>query len=312
MFVNIVTEPNKQDLVKQKIEASGYTVTLVADHNVIIVRIDGFVRKNKTIEKQFKEIDGVLQARVIERYLNRKSVELEEALRSNKCRFIFDVDGTLTQLGGVGTIHPKIEEIFSNIVGKGIRIYIATGRPMDDLNTIIQNYPVEKNSICENGGIILGFPPDNYFEFGKKTEPNKVLDYLQSKYGIKEDMIQGERFTEVIFLQNDVSMDQINEAISKTKAKVSINPSEKSYHISKHGVNKGTAIIELAKRKHWGTSMIIAVGDTDMDIPMFEKSTYSFAMGNATDAAKAAANQILNGAYEKGIEEIYELIKKVS
>ena len=307
-----MTESGKLDSVKNKIAQIGNNVVLTSPNsNTIVVRREGFVNNVNSIEKEFKKIKGVLHVKVINRHLNRKQVDLKEAFRTNRCRIVFDVDGTLTQLGP-GTIHPVIEDVFKKINGKGIRIYIATGRSMYDLNTILKNYPtIEKHSICENGGLILGFPPDNYFEFGDKTEPNKVLEYLQTKYGVKEDMIQGDRFTEVIFLKKDVSLKKIEEARKKKGAKISINESERAFHISKDGIHKGTAILELAKRMHWENTMIIAVGDTDMDIKMFEKASYSFAMGNATPGAKAAASQVLKGKYEKGIQEIYELIKKV-
>ena len=288
------------------------TLTSVTS-NQIVIKLDKQPTSKSRIrilEDTFKKIRGVLLVTYIPLYLNIKDTSLNESLRTNRCRFVFDIDSTLTR-GGPGTIHHKIEDVFNKMVEKGIRIYLATGRSMPDLNKLIKEYPVEKYPIAENGGILLGFGPDNYLEFGNKTEPNKVLEYLQVKYQIPEDMAQGERLTEVIFLQKNVTLKRIAQAIKARKAKVDIHASKNSFHISKRGINKGSAMLELGKRLHWNNQMIIAVGDADMDIPMFKNADYSFAVGNASKGAKRAASKVLKGKYEQGIKEIYDLINKV-
>ena len=123
-------------------------------------------------------------------------------------------------------------------------------------------------------------------------------------------MDQADRFTEV-FLQDDVTREQITKAEKNSGAKIDVHPSKDSHHISKHGINKGTAILELATLKHWGDDYRIAVGDADMDIPMFERVHYSFAVGNSSKGAKAAAKKVLKGKYEKGVKEIYDLVSTI-
>ena len=147
-------------------------------------------------------------------------------------------------------------------------------------------------------------------EFGDKTEPNKILKYLQKKYQIKEDMKQGERVTEIIFLQSDVTQANIDEAIKATGAKISIHQSQNSYHISKQDVNKGSAILELANRLKWNNSYKIAVGDSQMDVPMFNACDYSYAPKNADKYARESCTEVLDGNYEKAIQIIHDLILK--
>ena len=309
MFVFVVSEPGKETKVVKKIETKKLgTITAINSHE-IIVKIDK-TPKNKSkitkLENEFQGISGVLRVALVLPHLNVADVSLHEALRTNRCGFFFDIDSTLTQ-GGPGTIHHKIEDIFNKIVDKGIRIFFATGRSMPDLSNLIQKYPVESYAIAENGGILLGFGSQGYLEFGDKKEPNKVLDYLRIKNGTPEDMKQGIRLTEVIFLQKNVTTKQLGTAIKTKKAQVDIHPSKNSYHISKKGINKGTAMLELCKLLHFNNQLVIAVGDADMDIPMLEKADYSFAVGNASSGAK----KVLKGKFEKGIEEIFNLINRV-
>ena len=312
MFVFVVTEPGKESEVIRKIKAKKLGPITAIDSNEIVIKIDKPPKSkaaNTKLEKEFKIINGVLRVSLILGYLNVKDVRLAEALRTNKCAFFFDIDSTLTQ-GNPRTIHHKIDQIFNKIVDKGIRIFFATGRSMPDLLNLIKEYPVEYYAIAENGGIILGFGPKGYFEFGEKKEPNKVLEYLQTKYQICEDMRQGIRFTEVIFLQKDITRDRLDDAIKKTKADVTVHPSKNSHHISKNGINKGTAMLELCKTLHFN-NMVIGVGDSDMDIPMLKKADYSYAVGNASSGVKRAADKVLGGKFEKGIEEIFNLMNQV-
>ena len=171
----------------------------------------------------------------------------------------FDIDSTLTQ-GSPGTIHHKIRLIIEKIRDKGIYIFLATGRSMPDLTDLIARYLVERYAVAENGGIILWFGHDNYIEFGERMEPDKVLEYLRVKYGTPEDMRQGKRLTEVIFLKNKVSKRRLCAAIRATRAEVDIHPSNNSYHVSKKNINKGTAMLELCTRLHLGSQKVIVVG----------------------------------------------------
>ncbi len=315
MFVFLIVSEDQHDFVLQEIESHGYTVMVNSRQtHSISVRVDDFgdnQQSKEQLEQDFSGIDGVLQVQLAAPFLNAgEEVPLTASFKTGGCRLIFDVDSTLTQ-GTPGVIHPDVENIFDKIKEKGIRIYLATGRSMPDLIELIKILPISKHSIAENGGIILGFPPKNYDEFGTITEPKKILTYLQGKYSVREDMDQGERFTEIIFLKKDVTMEKLKEAKSATGANVDFHESQNSFHVAEHGKNKGTAMLELAHRQHWGNDFKIAIGDAPMDIPMFEKADYSFAVGNCTAEAGNAASKTLSGKYEKGIQEIYEIIEQV-
>lgn len=55
------------------------------------------------------------------------------------------------------------------------------------------------------------------------------------------------------------------------------------------GVNKGSALTELAAFLNIPMSEVMAIGDQDNDIPMIQAAGYGVAMGNASPAAAAAA-----------------------
>ena len=66
------------------------------------------------------------------------------------------------------------------------------------------------------------------------------------------------------------------------------------------GIDKGTGIAWLAE--HYGISLdeVVAVGDWVNDIPMLERAGRSFAMGQAPDGVRNAADELLTSDDESG------------
>jgi len=72
------------------------------------------------------------------------------------------------------------------------------------------------------------------------------------------------------------------------------------------GVNKGTALAELAAR--WGieSEQVIAFGDMPNDLEMLSWAGFAVAMGNAHPDVAAIANEIAPEHHEDGVAEILE------
>lgn len=313
VYVYVETSKGKFQDVRTKIHNRKLVISSANQTlNEIYLNLQGtgpYSKKYKEIKDALQRMRGVETVKEIPAFIDTSNTKLKDALAINNCRFILDIDSTITR-GGAGTIHHSIPPILKKMKDRGIWVYVATGRSLYDLTNLISKNPIQPHSIAENGGIILGFAKDGYLEWGNKDEPRKVLEYIQRKYKKKEDMEQGERITEVIFSQREVSEEQLNEAISATDAKVKVHKSQNSYHISAENIDKGSAVLELASRMKWGNSFKIAVGDSQLDVPMFEACEYSFAPKNCDEHARSACSQVLNSRYEKCMAEIYDLIVK--
>ncbi|MDA7940986.1 MAG: Cof-type HAD-IIB family hydrolase [Nitrosopumilus sp.] len=302
MEIHIKTGRSKDEEVLKQVKEYGRITSRRGKE--IILESEG---KLKKLLDELGKIKGVTDVYHIKPHLKKKGTKIKEAFRLNRCVLVFDVDSTLTR-GSPGTIHPKIKPIFDSIRARGIWIFIATGRSMSDAINLSQEYGRAGYAIAENGGIITGFGKAGYHKFGDKKEPKKILEYLREKYRVREDMDQDIRITEVIFKKKDVSMKKIREAKNSTKVDVDIHASKNAYHISKHAINKGTAMLWLVEKLDIGDQLVIAVGDADMDIPMFKLAGYSYAVGNASNNAKKAAKSVLKGKYEKSIEDLFKRI----
>jgi Cof subfamily protein (haloacid dehalogenase superfamily) len=70
--------------------------------------------------------------------------------------------------------------------------------------------------------------------------------------------------------------------------------------------NKGTAVMALSELLHIPTSEIATIGDMSNDVRMFEKSGFSIAMGNASDAVKAQARATTDTNESDGFAQAVE------
>ncbi len=65
-----------------------------------------------------------------------------------------------------------------------------------------------------------------------------------------------------------------------------------NFEVNPAGVDKGAALRQLAAHLHIPMSQVMAIGDNGNDVPMHRAAGISVAMGNATDAARAAATHV--------------------
>lgn len=78
------------------------------------------------------------------------------------------------------------------------------------------------------------------------------------------------------------------------------------FEITAPGVNKGTAVIRLKEKL--GAKLLVCAGDSNGDIPMIKAADIGYAVGNAIEELKKAADRITvhasDGAIAKIIEDI--------
>ncbi len=129
-------------------------------------------------------------------------------------------------------------------------------------------------------------PNGDYVERERRTvaaEPNVVSDYqpyanvLSKIVGVSPD------FDHLAEIEGEMKA-----ALADT---ASVARSQRYYlDITPPGVNKGSVVDALSQRLAIPPSEIVTIGDMDNDVSMFQKSGFSIAVGNASDAAKAVAS----------------------
>ncbi|RNJ79806.1 MAG: HAD family phosphatase [Nitrosopumilus sp. B06] len=269
---------------------------------IIVCYPDDYFLNTKNAEKLQKKYGSL--PNVVEAKINQAVKGFKSNISTKSCHFFFDVDSTLTE--GDGVIQNKVRGIFAQMKNDECRVYLASGRDVDQLGKDIKDLGAERRAIAENGGILIGVGPDGQKNIGNKKHPDTVSAYMrQHCKKIKEDIGQGVRETERIF-KATIPEKKFLEYVKKSRANVSVLASKNSYHVTEKNINKGHALERLKNHLKFGThDLVIAVGDSDLDVPMMKKSHHAFAVGNASLKARRAGIH-LGRNYADGVEEMYE------
>lgn len=65
-----------------------------------------------------------------------------------------------------------------------------------------------------------------------------------------------------------------------------------NFEVNPAGVDKGSALLQLANHLQIPMEQVMAIGDNDNDVPMLRAAGTGVAMGNANDAARKAASHV--------------------
>ena len=135
-----------------------------------------------------------------------------------------------------------------------------------------------------------------YFNIGRKPTDELITDagFVFSditNISLKEAKNGKHKIIKIMFLGNPNIMADFqkeNENILKDKYS-SVLSQPYVYEILPKGNNKGTGLKKLAKKLGIKQEEIMAIGDGNNDIEMFEYANYSVSMENGTELAKKAA-----------------------
>ena len=235
------------------------------ENKSILIKTKDLIKTTKS--KKYLQIKNE-----IKKINNSIIIEQSYAIDKHKSRIIHifaDIDSTLTHTG-TSAINKDVKSMIENIKEQNSEFYFCSGRSFQDINRLRKIYNTGEYGIAENGGIILGMLEPKE-KFGDRSEPDKLMTYLLSNFKVKIDPKQSNRMTEYVILLNSIKRSELKNAIKKCKAKVEIHTSKNTYHISKRGVNKGTAIEYLTSELNLDSKIHyhVAVGDSDLDMPMF-------------------------------------------
>jgi Cof subfamily protein (haloacid dehalogenase superfamily) len=253
-----------------------------------------------------------------------------------------DMDGTI--LNSEGKLSPYTKSVLKEVLDNGIKLAVASGRFFPSIHDIFKEFDEEIIYTCNNGTWIENssrtkvyhksiFSIDEVkriFAISKKLTksgcfvctPNEAIADQHYPYIEKEFKVSDARLIVVDDLFS------IDEEITKITICVleDINALSKSFKeelgddyvvvisgdvwldIIKKGASKANAFPILHDELGIKAEEMLIFGDYDNDIPMLKMSPNSFAMADASEGAKKAANTIIgkndDHAVAKKIEEI--------
>ena len=219
-----------------------------------------------------------------------------------KKTFAIDIDGTIT-LNGMGTINLDALSKLRSLKDEGHNVIFVTGRSSVEGYLLSIFGGLTHMSVGENGGCITYGDKIQHKLLGNKGECIHALATIQSRLGseIKEKPVFP-RMTEVV-LERTFEIEKAKKIVDEDNLNVVLTDSGYAYHINSKGVNKGSGFLEVVKMLGVDLNDVIAIGDSETDIPLFKIVENSIAVSNSTENLKKVAKIVTTKKSGEGVLE---------
>ena len=219
-----------------------------------------------------------------------------------KKTFAVDIDGTIT-LNGMGTIHLEALSRLRSLKDEGHNVVLVTGRSSVEGYLLSIFGGLTHLAVGENGGCITFGDKIQHKMLGNKGECIHALATIQSiiDIEIKEKPVFP-RMTEVV-LERTFEIDKAQKIIDIENLNVVLTDSGYAYHINSKSVNKGSGFLEAIKILGVDLEDVIAIGDSETDVPLFKIVKNSIAVSNSTENLKKIAKIVTTKKSGEGVLE---------
>lgn len=254
---------------------------------------------------------------------------------------ISDVDGTLVT--SQKRVTERSRQAVAALRQRGIGFTVVSSRPAFGLRMLIETLAIEVPVAAFNGGVIANPQLDilerRDLDRGLASE---ILDFLEARrlgswVFTNEDWFTRDlagvhvshetitvqkrpklvasfasaidRAIKIVGVSDDYTrLAAIEEAAQTVFAGRVTAARSQNYYLDfvALGVNKGAAVEALSRATGVPPEQIATLGDMENDVPMFRRSGFSIAMGNASDAVKREAREATTSNDEDGFAAAIE------
>jgi Cof subfamily protein (haloacid dehalogenase superfamily) len=252
-----------------------------------------------------------------------------------------DVDGTLVDEKKVLT--KRAQAAVHSLRGAGIRFAVTSGRPPKGMAMLVEPLRIDTPIAGFNGGLVV--KPD-FTIVDQKTVPTDVAasavellrahgldvwvyrgnDWLVGKADgphveheawtvkfppkvVGDVAAELDQVSKVVGVSDDFDKVQRCEADAKSTfgQRATANRSQPYYlDITNRDANKGAVLEFLSRHLGVPAAEIATIGDQPTDVPMFQRSGFSIAMGNASDQVKGQASVVTDSYNDEGFAKAME------
>ena len=188
-------------------------------------------------------------------------------------------------------------------------VVLATGKAFPYPVALCSFIGIPERVVAENGGIVFA---DDQLSFTGDPETARAVAaaYETEGHSIgfgETDLANRWRETELA-----VNLDSPEEPLRRIAAEhgLEVLDTGYAYHVKSPGVDKGGGLRAVAEILDVDPASFVAVGDSENDVPTFEVVDRSFAVANADERARAAADEILDGEHADGLLEALDRVRE--
>ncbi|MDE1813582.1 MAG: phosphoglycolate phosphatase [Thaumarchaeota archaeon] len=220
--------------------------------------------------------------------------------------FAIDIDGTITDNKG-GRVDLDALGALRYLVKLGHKVIYVTGRSSIEAYVLSVFGGTTRIAVGENGGIITSGPNEHKL-IGNKQKCLDAFEFLKTKIPEVMEKPVFPRLTEVVLERNfDVNVGK--KFFADNNLDVTLTDSQYAYHINSKGVDKANGFLEVMNMFSAKKEDIIAIGDSETDVPLFKLAGTSVALGNAPKDVQSQATLSVLGHQGDGMIEALEAVQ---
>lgn len=221
--------------------------------------------------------------------------------------FAIDIDGTLT-LNGNGALNLDALAKLRYLVKLGYKVIFVTGRSSIEAYTLSVFAGTTQIAIGENGGVITTSPAEHEL-LANKENCLKGFDLLSKNInGVRQKPVFP-RMTEIV-LEREFDINVGNKIFRENDMDLTIVDSNYAFHINEVKINKGLGLAFLLKKLKMDFDEVVAIGDSETDIPMFKQSKFSVTFESSEENVRRSATHLVGGTKGEGLINAIDLIMR--
>ena len=215
-----------------------------------------------------------------------------------------DIDGTLTT--PTGRIDPRVFEL---LPAWDAPVVFATGKAFPYPVALAHFLGREETVIAENGGV--AYADGETTVVGDPDAARAVVEAFRERGGEigwgDGDTVNRWRETEVA-LSTDADEALLREVAAAADG-VEVVDTGYAYHVKSTGVSKGRALRVVADALGLAADEFVAIGDSENDVSTFGVAGESYAVANADDAAREAADVVVDEEFTDGTISVLDELR---
>ena len=217
-----------------------------------------------------------------------------------------DIDGTLTTRDD--RIDPRIFEL---LPAWDAPIVVATGKSFPYPVALCHFLGIPERVVAENGGVVCA---DGQVSFqGDRGRAEQAAETFRARGGdLGWDAANTTNRWRETELAARIDADETLLREVAAEFDLEVVDTGYAYHLKTPGVEKGDGLAAVADILGVEAGSFVAIGDSENDVSLFETAGASYAVANADNRAKAAADTVVAESYFEGTRSVLESVKSAS
>lgn len=217
---------------------------------------------------------------------------------------VLDIDGTMTRPDD--SVDPRFFDVLPDWDAP---VVVATGKSFPYPVALCHFMYVEQNVIAENGGIVLSGERVTKNADGEAAR-RVAEEYVAAGYDLgwgPTDLTNRWRETEIA-----VARDQPLGPLEELAAEHGLEVVDTgfAYHVKSPSIEKGIGLKSVARLLDRDPEEFVAVGDSENDVSTFGVAGESYAVANADEKAKRAADAVLDESYSEATLSVLDDLRR--